>query len=1055
MQVLVRLNLLCWESRLSIKYPLFIFLISLFSLEVQSLSREQVSRDYLVDKLQTLYQSTPSSHDRKKPVTLRLAHILFLRAVDNISKNKSEDCKKCLELGLQDAQRSLALYSELNPYMQSNHPMLYVQSLFKQVYLHSLQNQKLKAISIIKKIIQIDTLSEDLLTRAYFNLGSLYFESYNYDQALQAFNKVLAKQNHPWIFRAHYHKIWSLYNLSHYSEAIQSLEQFLVSSIYQKESSLLEEEKSLRQKLQKELVVLYSRSELTDRQIKFFYNFDFDQKSLNSRDAKNKRLIDLALSLSRIGRAKESAQIWKIYLEKDISSENRVRAYAFLIDSYFLIHDRNWVEKVGDIVQKSFAFQKVIKKCFNNVCGHIQKNQEQYIKRLAEHSQKTGKYKEFLLSLYQSYNNLYPNQSDTLLASAVLAQDLKNYGLSHDLFYETSQAFEKSLKNISDSQKRDRMQKDLEKVRVLQVEMAELSQDQERREKSYSMYIQHGTNKEFNVHTQYQKIYLLYQQKLYKQASSLFKNFALAHSKGLSQKIKDLQLKAAHLALSCLDFLGKETKGGEVDQLMFDWSLAFLKKFPKQKKDFLNIHYTALFNKVKKLVSYKNLSLFPITPSSDPDISKAWELVASADINQMPSKYKNDYYMNKLILAKELLKLDEMNQVISQLMTIKTLPQEDQKMVSDWNLWLAEARFDFYEVLKSVEKNQEDTEEYYLRLARLSELANKDYMSRYHHFLKKFPQSQKSFEVVVHMLNKSLEKEKPKLLKRYNNYFKQNPDLFSYWVLKLDDQNLNTDFLTSFTQFDFMNNSSVKKFIEKRAFVNGFQKALQKARSVSLPANASGKTLANSIARYKKHIQTLESQVKIALESQGWLSQLVAFSGFYGELTRFYDSILGLPLPEGLNPEEQEEYKTLIVQQIQPYKTRADQLKKQLNNMLSKNFIEDYQKLAKDDPVSHGILKWELNQVLSVVEQSQKADSIQSILQSLKTKEVDQTDTDQVKIAHEEIEKIYKRLKKHPFHQEDLKQLLKLEQARNNTPMSYYLKNRLAQINSIQKGQVR
>ena len=231
-------------------------------------SKKEISRDYLIKKLENFYKTLDARDFTKKPITLRLAHILSLRSEDKISQQYDKNCKNCLVSGTKDARRSLSLYREIGFSIKDKHPVLYSQSLFQMAYLHRLIDEKSKSILYLKKITDLN-VKNSFVTRAYFNLGEIYFESYKYDLSLKSFSEVLKRGKTPWEFRSYYRKIWSLYNISSYNQSISVLEEFLKSELY-KNGALTEIEKSLRKKLQKELIVLYSRSQVTDQQISFF-----------------------------------------------------------------------------------------------------------------------------------------------------------------------------------------------------------------------------------------------------------------------------------------------------------------------------------------------------------------------------------------------------------------------------------------------------------------------------------------------------------------------------------------------------------------------------------------------------------------------------------------------------------------------------------------------------------------------------------------------------------------------------------------------------------------
>ncbi len=1022
----------------------FLIFLSFFigvSLADSKESTEDISRDYLIKKLEHIYRTTNSHDFSKKPMALRLAHILSLRAEDRLSQKYHKICKNCLVLGTRDARRSLSLYRQIGVTIKSKHPILYSHSLFQMAYLHSLMEEDSRSVTYLKQIIKLN-VKDSFVVKSYFNLGEIYFKSYRYSLALKAFSEVLKRGKTPWEFRSHYRKIWSLYNLFSYNKSVDFLEAFLKSDLYKK-GVRTEIEDSLKKKLQQELIVLYSRSELTDKRLQFLYHFDKDDKQANTIEARNQRLFDLAKDLNRIGRGKFSNKVWNVYLGKNPSLFNQIRAYVSIVDNHFVIHDKGWILRTGQVIEKLFALQKTIDNCPKEICASLYKQQKRYVKELHRRSEKDKKLKPYLLSLYKTYNTFYPNEFDMLVKSAFLSKELKKYELSQDLFQKSAKALHIKMKQSSDVKAIKNIKKDLEQVNIFQMEVAELSKSKTRRYQSYDFYLKNGSNEKIIYQSKYQKAYLIYEDKKYKQAANLFKDLALLKIEKPDKKMQALALKSAHLALSSLNFL--EDK----DVLMAEWSNLFYKKFPLN-KEFIRIHYTAVFNMVKNLLSNQDFSSYPLKPSSDRNVLKAWKILNSVNRSYLNKEEKLKYYMNKLLLAKELLKLKEMDEIISQMMNMKSLSKEDYKVVLTWKLWLAEIRFDFKETLKLVKmlKPKETSEGHYLRLSYLAELANKDYISYYEKYIERYPTSDKSFGIVRHIIDKASKKDKKRFLKKYASYFAKKPDDLSYMVLKLDNQALDVFFIKSFADLSFMKDSSISKFLKRKSFIESFNESYQKVRSFSL----SVKHLTRSIKTYKGLISQLEKQAELSVEMKDWPSQFVAFSRVYDELVRFYESILKLPMPENLTLEEQRQYTKLLEDQIMSYKVRAVKLKEEIDKLLAQNYIDKYIEVAKNHKVFHGLLKWEIDQLSPLIKDENQKAKISTLLNLIKFSS--QKSSPIMLSPNNKTKDIYTGLRSNPFNKVYLKNLLKMGKFKKDDVMSYYLMNRIERINKSRKGRV-
>ena len=104
-----------------------------------------------------------------------------------------------------------------------------------------------------------------------------------------------------------------------------------------------------------------------------------------------------------------------------------------------------------------------------------------------------------------------------IFRSALLARDLKQYGLAQDLFQQVA------LFRENDPQQSSKTREDKEKASVLQMQMAEISGDKRRQFKGYDFYLTHGKNETLLFQTRYRRTGLLFQNKKYREAAESFK----------------------------------------------------------------------------------------------------------------------------------------------------------------------------------------------------------------------------------------------------------------------------------------------------------------------------------------------------------------------------------------------------------------------------------------------------------------------------------------------------------------------------------------------------
>ena len=1000
----------------------FVILISSFTFG----NKSEVGRDYLIKKLERYRKTLPSKHPSKGAIILRLAHMLSLRAEHSISKKWSANCKTCFKEGVKDARYSLALYKQLERHMKANHFKLYVLSLFERAYLNRLIGDKERAISYLKKIISYKPQNE-LLVRAHFNLGEIYFKSYKYQPALNQFNFVLNKGDSKWAFQSAYRKIWSLYNLSRYKKSIQMLESFLASNLYKSQS--LDSHDGLKNKIQNELVTFYSRAPLSQQSIDFLYQFKKSHPAQNTIKAKNKRLFDLGVALNRIGRVSQSNQIWKLYLTKEIIPLKRLEAYVYILDNHSFYGQFDFFKRAQTSLQETFNLIVRIRPCYKGICKVVKGRMRQYLLKNQD-----VKNKSLRKGFFAKYNSIYKKEFNMIFYEARLAKDLKQYKQAQDLFQKSVLSF-KIDSNLSRKDK-DNLERDKEKAGILQMEMAEFSKDTIRQNNAYDFYLRYGTNIDLLFQAKYQKSYLTYKNKDYVKSARLFKELAL-DKKVYAQKSESLKIKAAHLALTSLSFIGN-------DKLMMKWSYVFSQSFSKNKGEFLKMRNTAIFNIVKNLVSNKTLSNYPIARSSNRGVIKAWDTLLKVNFKRLTQKEKVNFYVNKLLLAKELFNLKEVKGTINKLSSLK-LGKSDRRLVLESQLWLAETEFDFKKMLKFIKRlNPKDrSKEHLIYLGHLAELAGGNYAPIYAKFIKKYPDSEEAFSLAVRMVNlASSRKQKISLLKKYQNQFVKKPEVFSYFILKVDSGKLNRKFIGSFLNKKSMQSSNLAQFMRRRQFIHSFKKQNVALEKFSIPSKISQRGLTRSLKKYKTLLQDLESRANQAITLQDWTSQIVAFSVVKRELNRFYNSILNLPVSKNLTAEEIAKYTELLKNQIAPYKLRANTLDKKLTELWRHDYTKAYSEVYTRDPVFQKPIRWEIKQLQEFTPERKKR-ALRAIVSQKSVK------SSAPHVPKDSINYAFSKVKLNPFNRSAIKKLLKLESNRKNEAMIFYLETRLKKINAI------
>ena len=1048
----------------------------------QELFHKSAPKVYLIEKLDYLNQILPEDYLGKTALNLRLAHVLSLSAEEAFTKSKEKKCQICLKKAKGYAKRSLAVYKELDPILlKNNHAVLYTEALFQQAYLERLLGNTKQSLLHLEKMTQENRIEIplSLLVRAWYNIGEIQFELYSYDKALQAFNKFLKYFDQKtcfhssvahlpiiadfvpeaatasnaikgiqknlsqqiknlcvemsfWTLKASYYRIWSLFNLSFYEQALTRLLHLMSSDLYIS-SSLDKEEQNLIQKLEKEILTLYSYAPLTNQNLEFLYNFSKKELSENTLVKRQERLFILANRLQKIGRLKESNQVWEVYLSKTNSPVQQLTAYFFILSNDLTLDYRNRLNEIGSKVEKLLDLQKTVSLQKNSIPDKklINLKIKEFFQQIAKKTNDLNlKQKKYLLGLHQNYNELNPENTDVMLLSALLAEDLKKYELA-------GVSLQTIVLNYKDAANSSQLGLK-EKFCVKQMEMAELSQNKINRLKAYEFYIQHGSSAVLKYKAKYQTAYLYYLDKDFKRSQALFLKLTVNEFSPDNPSLRELYLKSAHLYLSSL----KEEGDREKD--LITYAGLFKERFSKNKREFINIYNLGILNYVEKLVGKKDFSRRPFAASQDPSVLKAWGFLISFDVKSADKKQLEAYYLNRLLLAKELLMFEDMDKSLKFLLS-NVISETSREVALTWRIWLAELSFDFKEVLTALKllKPKDQSEEYLLRLARVAEFAGENPVFYYQNFIDKFPESSFAHFALVSLIKLAEEEKKKEFLKKYAFVFNDKLEDLLYWILKIDNGEMDTDFMSFFIQNNLMREDSfLTVFLRRKESLDSFQRGLSLIESFSLPKKLSPAQTDKKVKKYMALLSQLEKKAVLLLKTKDWTIQTFIAAGWSRELKRFYNSILSLPLLEGLTQEEQKEYKKLLVKRMKAYLGQADQLEKELKILISPDFLADYKK-ALENPVFHPYLSWELSQLYQVLK-GENQRQVQALITSIEGRSV--VKRINVKALENEMQILYQKLRFNPFDLDSLNKMLRLEKKRNNTAKVSYLADRIEKI---------
>ena len=1105
---------------------------------------ELSAKDYLAKKLEKLESDLPKEYPGREALRLRLAHVLGLLAEENFMKSKKQDCESCFKKSQVQAKKSLFFYNSLKTsFLNNKLAFLHTEVLFQKAYLKRILGQRTQALIELKKITQKTEIKKEWKLRAWYEIGSIEFELFYYDKALQAFHQVLKlvseikesskalpqltldeKQLASWKFQASYYKIWSLFNLSSYQLALNEMLHLVSSYLYQQKTSSLwlnEENLALKNKLDKEFITIYSHAKITHKDLDIGYQYLTKDKKNTSQG--KKYLSDLAMVLRSRGRLASSNKVWWFYLSKKNSHLEQLSAYLSIFTNQLDLKNKNLFEESSPILEKIFtlqeksSFQTKPKRIFRkrasikksqhmlsqkglSLYSSIQlKAKEFFYESDAQRSQFNQKQKNKLFNLYIKYNKLNPKDKEILFLTAQLAESLKKYKLAVSLYQEASLFF-KSLYKIKDMDIKNQL-KWKERFSIKQMELAELGQEKQTRLQAYYFYIQEGKTRKLKYRALYQVAYLHHKDKEFSKSQALFLRLALndfhssnkdllkkafstkeaaqiknliaplAHVKTKKASETSLRLKAAHLYLSSIAI-----EKGKEEKLIFVSGL-FKKEFPKKQDEFVKIYNLAILNYVQTLVKDQSFSVAPVRSSQEVSIQKAWSVLQLFDSKQADKKDLELYHINQMILAKELLKLNEMESSLHFLISSKQTSPASKEVALKEQLWLTELKFEFDKLLVLLEKlnPNNSSKDHLLRLIQIVDLTDKDPSSYYENYLNRFvkvssPKKKGGEEdttqtitkkdeleretarmILVKLLERSSEPQKKKqILKRYEVLFKDKPNELFYWVLKIDQGEMDLAFLNHFSKKQLQNPTFLPAFLERKQNLESFQKVLSTKKRE--PKKVSISQIPKTIQDYSQYIKQLETQALSLLKTADWTTQVFVIGYWLTELRAFYKFVFQLPLPKGLTEQEREDYGKLLLQQMKVYSNKIKELEGKQKQLFSFDFVSSY-KVALQTKVFQPYLKWEINQISQFLEGDSRK-TIQTFIadveQGVQLAQLKETKKPSFKTIELELQKHYKSLNSNPFDLKNLQLVLQLEKQRTHLARVNYLSNRIKKLKTNQ-----
>ena len=961
----------------------------------------------IIEKFRRINKDLSWKNPAKIHVTLRLADLLAERGRKEFIRDMRSGCTKC-EAGEKDRKQALAYYLSALPRLSPDKkgPVL------TQVgHLYQLVGDSQKAIDMYKVAIKKDK-REEFRLEAKFSLAELYFKSQRFKQAYPYYNELMKTSDKRKAVSA-YRRAWCLFNLGKTQEAILALEHVLVTPVLLKRATFSSEldTEVIRSELSHDLVVFYSKARRDLIAAERIYELSPEGRRIPN-------LVYLASELGRLGEQKGALKVWEFVLSKQTEPRDRFESHLHLAQTRI---DLNQVKLSQDDYKKALKLWEKILPCNEQVCNEWRSRLKNYVvdwNRVEEDNPS----KE-LAQTYENYLKLFPEDGDMMVWLAQIQVARKNWQGALNTYTELFKALKRDkvvLKNV-------KPKPTYEFILLRQLEIAVASEDEKLQKQAYSRYLALSREKTKLQEVRYKNAYLMYKAGDYEKAAQAFRK--LAQTTGKGEGFYKIRKKSADLALDSLVLLKKEA-------MLAVWANEFSELFPTDKSEYGGIARKSMLNQSASF-------------SQTGNDEKAWEALSQVDLSGASEKQKRLYYKNRLILAEKLKKLPEALLAVENLLKIKDLSKEDRQFALSRKVWLAEMSLDFskaLEVTKLLNLKELTPEKKILKMSLYANLAGKDPSPYYKVYLKEGEDKDKKLAMAVHLVNHSESFEKA--LRQYSSTIQTQKGLypqmylealsrrFPNWSDKKDIQPFIKDF----------SKTHEAQVLKRYKFLNEFKAFHNKIGSVQI-VSSSNKRLTRSLKKRIKLLQKAEKLVGQAVALDDWTAQMVSVYLVFQEAQRFYKEILALPVPEGLNPEEQQVYLSMLSQQADPYRAKAAQYEAKFKEFwANKGIVGDFRKAySQANDNLRKVLRHSFEFVLWAAPEVEK----QQIEEILKMPSQDQKVAKNPKHQRlsTKLREAKEQVKKDPFNISYLKHLKELEGSLGNETMANYLSDRISQIN--------
>jgi hypothetical protein len=953
----------------------------------------------LIEKFTMVYLRLAPTDTAKVGVTLRLADLHAERA----RKLSMEDMVK----GEKDRNLALKYYREaVKGTPEEGQARIWIQ----MGHLNEMSSDSSSALKAYEQILALPATPEQKAD-AHLSMAEVYFKQRQFEKARANYAEVMKNDKATSRGFAAYRSAWVDFNQGQTDAGITALVKILRSPELSRRSATAAAgaDTQFQEEVSRDLATFMAKRRVKADDLNTLYE-------VSPASTKVANLMYLAGEAERLGQATEALQLWQFVHSKQ--SEPRERLESLIHVAGLQVAAGGGDEALASY-ENALQLWSTLGGCTDEACKELRTRVKNTLVDWNRVEKKNPS--EQLVKAYQAFTQTFPEDTSMRMYLAQVARERKDFALALNTYIAVGRM------GVTES----------EPALIAAIETAELAVAAEapaakvattseapktnaaptdasiRLKEAYDAYVKHSVKKERLTEVRYQQAKWSYDNGDLEAGAVALREFAL------DPAVKDMKLRdqAANLALDALA-ISKD------DARIRTWAEDFAKALPANASEKRQVARKALLNQSAKLSEQK-------------DMAAAWALLEKENFANAPAEDRVLLLKNKLVLAEKLGLYPQARLIADELLAQPSLNAEDSQYALSRKAWLSELVLDFDGALTATQKMKATdlpADQRLLKLAMYADLASKDARGFYTQYLKISKDSASRVAIASQLVKSSSTPLKEIELQRA--VLAENPEVLGQLYLELYGQTRDAGILKKALSQPTVVKSKSGPLLQRQEFLKTYQ-ALKAKLAAQTVDSSNMKKMA---AGLKTRVATLSEGEKFAnqvIAAGDWTLQVAVFTVLATENERFYQEIMGLPLPAGLSPEEENEYMQALSQQSAPHQTKANDLKAKVGEFWAQS--EAIPQLEKSLDVATAevrpLMKEEIELLASIAPEAKKAQL--AAVANKPTAIVAEKPSLQV------LEGAKAAVRENPMNRQSLNNLLELEQKWGRPAMVSYLKGRL------------